>query len=128
MRLLLDEMFSPRLARDLRERGHDVAAVGERSDLAGRPGPEVLDAASAEMRTLVTEDVADYSRLARDLGARGVKHAGIAFTSTRRFPRAAGGSGPLLLALEKLLAARPAEDALEGVTVWLEPGGTAPSA
>jgi len=128
VRLLLDEMLSPRLARDLRERGHDVAAVGERSDLAGRPDPELLDAASAEMRTLVTEDVADYTRLALDLGARGLKHGGIVFTSTRRFPRAAGGSGALLAALEKLLADRPAEDALEGVTVWLEPRGTAPSA
>ncbi|MFN2469448.1 MAG: DUF5615 family PIN-like protein [Gaiellaceae bacterium] len=128
MRLLLDEMFSPRLARGLRERGHDVAAVGERSDLAGRPDPEVLDAACAEMRTLVTEDVADYARLARDFGARGLKHGGILFTSTRRFPRGAGGSGALLAALEKLLADRPAENALEGVTLWLEPPSADPAA
>ena len=63
-----------------------------------------------------------------EISGRGLKHAGIVFTSTRRFPRAAGGSGALLGALEKLLADRPAEDALEGVTVWLEPRGGAPSA
>ena len=29
MRLLLDEMISPRIARELREHGHDVQAVKE---------------------------------------------------------------------------------------------------
>ncbi len=37
MKLLLDEMWSPAIAAALRERGHDVVAVAERSDLRGKP-------------------------------------------------------------------------------------------
>jgi hypothetical protein len=33
--LLLDEMFSPAIAAELRQRGHDVIAVADRADLPG---------------------------------------------------------------------------------------------
>ncbi|MBA3839383.1 MAG: DUF5615 family PIN-like protein [Thermoleophilaceae bacterium] len=127
MKLLLDEMFSPRLANELRHRGGDVVAVGERADLAGRPDGDILAAATAEGRALVTEDVADYARLARDLAARGLGHGGIVFTSSRRFSRAAAGSGSLAIALERLLSQRPAERRLEDQVIWLDapPAGKA---
>jgi hypothetical protein len=35
-RLLLDEMFSPAIAAELRELGHDVIAVADRADLRAR--------------------------------------------------------------------------------------------
>jgi predicted nuclease of predicted toxin-antitoxin system len=41
-RLLLDEMFSPTLAAALRDLGHDVIAVAERSDLRSMTDSEIL--------------------------------------------------------------------------------------
>lgn len=59
MRLLLDEMYSARIARSLRERGHDAVAVAERPDLRGASDEEVFLAAARERRALVTDNVAD---------------------------------------------------------------------
>lgn len=64
MKLLLDEMWPPAIAAELRERGHDAVAAAERPDLRGRPDEVVFAAALEEARAVVTEDVADYRSLA----------------------------------------------------------------
>ena len=59
-RLLLDEMFSPAIAAELRERGHDVIAVADRPDLRAKSDEEIFTWASAERRWLLTENVKDF--------------------------------------------------------------------
>jgi predicted nuclease of predicted toxin-antitoxin system len=41
VRLLLDEMLSPQIARNLRERGHDVMAIKERAEWVSLHDDEV---------------------------------------------------------------------------------------
>lgn len=120
MRVLLDEMFPGELARQLRERGHDVATIFE-IGLAGKPDIEVMEAASRERRALVTEDAPHYVALARIYAAEGRPHHGLILTSPTRFPRTRRGLGALVRALDALLQAQPQTDALAGSTLWLQP-------
>lgn len=59
MKLLLDEMYSERVAEALRERGHDAVHVRE-IGLGGALDGEVLARAAEEGRTVVTENAADF--------------------------------------------------------------------
>lgn len=106
MRLLLDEMWPPDIAEQLRRRGHDVAAVAERPDLRGQPDGAVFDAAQLEQRAVVTENIPDYRPLAAERLRRGESHHGLIFTSDRAFPRGdARTAGRLVSALDELLDA-----------------------
>jgi hypothetical protein len=106
VKLLLDEMYAPIVAEQLRARGHDVVSVHdpEYRRLEGAPDEEVYAAALAEERALVTENVPDFRRLEADALARGVAHATLIFTSNRQFPRGEPGTtGRLVEALHALL-------------------------
>jgi predicted nuclease of predicted toxin-antitoxin system len=73
MRLLLDEdSQGRRLARLLREAGHDVLTVGE-ARLDAHTDAEVLAGAKREDRVLLTRNVKDF----RALHETDVKHPGI---------------------------------------------------
>lgn len=61
MRFLLDECLSTRLGPLLGEAGHDVAHVNDRG-LGGHTDEEVLDAARADGRVLVSADT-DFREL-----------------------------------------------------------------
>ena len=87
MRLLLDEMHAPSVAALLRDRGHDAVAVKERADLIGLPDDDLLRAATADQRAVVTEDVKGFAVLHRRITGRSQQHAGLIFTHPRRFPR-----------------------------------------
>lgn len=77
MRLLLDAHVSGRvIARALRERGHDVRATNEESQLDGWEDDALLELAAAEGRILITFNVKDFPRLVRDWAAAGKRHAG----------------------------------------------------
>lgn len=106
MRLLLDEMDAPTIALDLRERGYDAAPVHDAvaPALAGASNPEVLSAAQAGGRVLVTENARDFRPLEADLIARGGHHSGLIYTSNRQFPRGhPATAGQLVRALDALL-------------------------
>jgi hypothetical protein len=105
VRLLLDEMFPPALAEQLRRRGHDVEAVKEHPALIGLPDPEVFAHAQATERVLVTENVSDYLLLDAEYRAAGRGHAGLIFTSDSAFPRGRRDTlGALVAALDSRLA------------------------
>ena len=117
LRLLLDEHFSPEIARQLRSRGHDVFAARERVELHGLADRELLSLATVERRAIVTENVADFAELHRQSIGRGDPHAGLVFTSPRRFPRTRRSIGRLVRALDRLEEEGPRE--LDGQTWWL---------
>ncbi|MBI4491548.1 MAG: DUF5615 family PIN-like protein [Chloroflexi bacterium] len=105
MKLLLDEMWPPEVAVQLRRRGHDVVAVAERSELRGQPDAAIFTTAQVEGRAIVTENVVDYRPLAVNALQRGDTHRGLVFTSNRRFPRHdPRTAGHLATALDELLS------------------------
>lgn len=118
MRLLLDEHYSPTIAEQLRNRGHDVVAVRERDDLRGLDDRELWKRASAEGRAVMTEDVADFMPLAREAAAAGERHFGVIFTSPRSLPRGTGTIGVYVERLDRFLRDRPADDALTDQVYW----------
>jgi len=62
MKWLIDEMFPPAVADELRDRGHDAVAVLER-DMQGAPDADVFELAVKEQRVVVTENFADFAAL-----------------------------------------------------------------
>lgn len=123
MRLLLDEQFSPLIASNLRDRGHDTAAVGERADLMSADDDTLLSLCASERSALLTNNVRDFVLIARRWAAEGRSHRGLILVSDRTLPRSRNTIGPYVSALERLLRAHPAEDALQDQTVWLAGAG-----
>ena len=118
MRLLLDEMLSPAIARELRERGHDILAV------AGHPGwvalsdPEVMALARTERRAVVANNLRDYRPLHADaITPGGPGHFGVIFMpSTYRRTK---DNGRIIAALEAKLAEYPGDEDLANGECWL---------
>jgi hypothetical protein len=101
---LLDAMFRPAIAEQLRRRGHDAIAATERPDLAKLEDPDLFAAAQREERAIVTENVPDFLRLDRFHRQQGLARYGVLLTTDRRFPRHSPGSiGRLLSALDAFL-------------------------
>ncbi len=111
MRLLLDVHHSPVAAERLRAAGHDVVAAADDRRLATLDDEELLRAATRDGRAVVTENVADFDRIARAWSATGEHHAGVVFTSPRRFHRgSAAYPASLVVALQSLLDDPPKEE------------------
>ena len=118
MRLLLDEHLSPDIADALRERGHDVVAIEERSDWLQLTDDQVIQLAHRERRGVVTNNLRDYRPRAAALVASGEGHWGMVFVpgSYRRSRR---DTGRIVMALEAILSARPEDDGLSNQETWL---------
>ena len=127
MKLLLDEMHAPTVAGRLRYRGHDAIAVKERADLIGLTDEDLLRAATADGRSIVTENVKDFAALHRSISAAGHQHSGLIFTRPRRFPRSAGNHASVLAdSLALFLDEHGAMlDEVESFVWWLEPADRA---
>ena len=118
MKALLDEQLSPRIAELLRDRGHDVQAVINRRDLAGRSDRVILEIAAGEERAVITNNVKDFRPLAAERLARGESHAGlILLPSTRTRTRSAVEM--LANAIEQVLSEHP--DGLPASERWVPP-------
>lgn len=121
MKLLLDEHFSPEIARQLRTAGHNVEGAREHAELHGLGDGELLAAATGQRRAVVTENVVDFVELHRSAMTSGDEHFGIIFTSPRRFPRTRRAIGRLVRALDAFCLAHPSDEALRAQTRWLDP-------
>ncbi len=100
VRLLLDEHISPDVAEHLRARGVDAVAVSDRSDLRGRDDSDLLEAAAAESRAVVTRNLRDLLPLDSQWASLDRRHAGIACVTYHRFPEDASFVGRLTEALD----------------------------
>jgi predicted nuclease of predicted toxin-antitoxin system len=107
VRLLLDEMFSPAIAAELRALGHDAIAVADRPGLRSKSDEEVFAWASAEKQWLLTENVKDFRPIMLRALPAGPLDCGLLFTSSRAFPRSRKNPGPLIRALHAWLDAGP---------------------
>jgi predicted nuclease of predicted toxin-antitoxin system len=113
VKLLLDEMISPKIARELRGRGDfDVQAIkGDRPDLEAVADREIVRRIAAEQRTLVTNDVLDFQLIHNQMLAAGEEHYGLIFTSDPTMPRNKASIPLWAKALEKVLK-HPTDGAL----------------
>lgn len=121
MKLLLDEHLSPEIARQLREHGHDVVTVGERTDLRGRPDRVHFASLPDEQRAIVTRDLGDFRPLLAEALRRGSGTYGLVCVPAR-FSLNRDGIGRLVAALDALLKTHPAVDAAVslGGEIWLQ--------
>jgi predicted nuclease of predicted toxin-antitoxin system len=99
IRLLLDEHYPGWLADLLVADGIDaVALTSQRPDLRGVDDRVVLEAAVAERRVVVTEDVATFAVAIALVGS----HLGVVYCHHARFPRTKPGLERLRRALVEL--------------------------
>lgn len=111
VKLLLDVHHSPLVAERLQAGGHDVVAAATDTSLARLVDEELLRAAARDGRAIVTENARDFDRVVRAWAATGEHHAGVVFTSPRRFHRGSGAyPANLVTALEKLLSDPPKDE------------------
>jgi hypothetical protein len=80
---------------------------------------ELLRHASADGRAVVTEDAKDFLRIGRAWVTGGEHHAGVVFTSPRRFPRGSSSYPEILVEALIALLDSPPEDQTDCVH-WLQ--------
>jgi len=120
LRLLLDEMISPRTARELREVGYDVQAIKrDRPELNGKSDQELVRRMATERRTIVTNDVDDFTMIHEQLLAAGQEHHGMIFTDDATMPRTKDAIPQWLQALTELLTEHTDVDSLRNKTIYL---------
>jgi Domain of unknown function (DUF5615) len=116
IRFLLDEHYPGWLAEDLAADGVDaVALTAHRPSLRGVDDQRVLEAAVAECRVVVTEDVSTFGAAAAIVS----DHLGIVYCHHARFPRTRPGLERLRKALVVLAAEPPAGLGEHPVVWWL---------
>jgi hypothetical protein len=110
MLLLLDAHFSTAISRPLRTRGIDVFTLDEWHGGAYRHSSdeEILAAASAEGRTLVTYDIRIRAQILDVWAVHGRAHSGAVFVNVRTIRQ--GDYGGLIRALHALIEALGDDD------------------
>jgi predicted nuclease of predicted toxin-antitoxin system len=114
LKLLLDEMYPRALALTLRTAAIEATTVVE-IGLAGGSDPEVFATAVAEGHVLLTENVADFARIASEHVVAGRHHPGVLIALSGRFSRRPDGIGAIALAVRAV-----ADENLEDRLVYLE--------
>lgn len=119
MKLLLDEMLAPVIARELRARGHDAEAIAGHPDRETLSDPEVMSLARAEHRAVVTNNLRDFRPLHHDaIAPGGPGHYGMIFMPGG-YRRTKDDTGRIINALDSKLRQYPGEDDLANGEDWL---------
>jgi predicted nuclease of predicted toxin-antitoxin system len=113
VKLLLDEMYPPRLMEALRAANVDTSTAAELG-LAGRSDLDMFAAAVADGYVL-TENVADFARIAADQLTAGQHHSGVLIALSSRISRRPAGRDALVAAVVST-----ADEPLEDRVVFLE--------
>lgn len=114
MKLVLNEMWSSEIARQLRLRGFDVVAATE---LPRRyrsvPDHEFFRRAQDDERAVVTDNIRDFMMIVAEQASRAEPHCGVVFAARPAYDRADPRIvGKITRALEELLASNPAHGAV----------------
>jgi hypothetical protein len=119
VKILLDVHHSPAAAKRLRRSGRDVLAAADDPRLSVLADEDLLRDCAIEGRVLVTENVKDLDRIIRLWSTTKEHHAGVVFTSPRRFHRGRlSYPEDLVVSLARLLADPPETEA--DWVHWLE--------
>lgn len=119
MRLLLDEMLSPAIARELRKRGHDVEAITGNPAHEAMSDAEVMDLARRQGRAIVTNNLVDFRPLHHEaIASGGAGQFGMVFMPGS-YRRTKADTGRLIAALEAKLTEFPGDHDLAGGETWL---------
>jgi hypothetical protein len=121
LKQLFDERLSLEIARQLREHGHDVVAVGDCADLRGRPDRVHFASLPDEQRAIVTRDLGNFRPLLAEALRRGSGTHGSVWVPAR-FPLNRDGIERLVAVLDALPQAHPEVDAAVslGGEIWLQ--------
>jgi hypothetical protein len=98
LKLLLDEMYPPALAEALRSGGIDACTVAK-AGFAGRSDLDVMATAVTEGYVLLTENVADFVRIASDHLSTGGHHPGVLVALSSRFSHRPSGLNAIAAAV-----------------------------
>lgn len=96
-------MYTHAIAEQLRARGHNASAVVERAELRGLADTDIFALAQTEQRTIVTENIPDFSVIADTYDQRGQDHYGLVLVDPSRYHRGSPGTiGRMVTALDRL--------------------------
>lgn len=118
-RLLLDEMFSPRIADHLNAAGHDCIAVAAEPALRETPDAALVQLAAEDERIFVTNNVIDVEPLRRSRAEAGEVVPLLIYTSDSTFPRDRRFVARIGSALDEACRTGAVTDA--GGVLWLRP-------
>lgn len=118
MKLALDHHYSKAIAKELRRRGYDVVSALERG-WEMEEDEALLMACDDEHRALLTNNVADFTVIARRWAVEGRRHAGLVFTSDSALPRGRSTIGTYVELLDDLLGSNPKDEAFVDRVHWL---------
>ncbi len=119
MKLLLDEMLTPGIARELRAQGHDAGAVAGHPDWEGLSDTQIMVVARAERRAIVTNNLRDYRPLHSEaITPGGQGHFGMIFVPGS-YRRTKADTGQIIAALEAKLIQYAGETDLANGEAWL---------
>ena len=118
MKLALDHHYSTRIAVQLRRRRCDVIAAVERG-WEQEDDETLLGLCGDEQRALVTNNVADFTVIARRWAVEDRHHAGLIFTSDTSLPRGRNTIGRYVDLLQSVIRAHPGDDAFIDRVHWL---------
>lgn len=116
---MLDEMYSPEIARRLRKQGHDVVAVKERPGLIEIRDPQLFALMASEGRAIVINNAQDFVKLFNQAAVAGDDHYGLFLTDDRSMPRRKETIGLFVRVLDELLRRNPSDDAFRNRIRWL---------
>ena len=122
MKLVLNEMWSSEIARQLRGRGHDVVAATELPRrYRGVPDHDFFERAQEDGRAVVTDNVRDFMTIVAESASRAEPHYGVVFALRPSFDRArAAVIGDMTRALDTLLLENEGEGK-SGSVLFLRP-------
>jgi hypothetical protein len=118
VKALLGEQLSVEIARELRGRGGDVDAVTERPELTGASDERLMEQATQEDRSIITNNLRHFRPIAAQRLAQGKRHAGLILLPSGR-ARNRDATGMLADAIEAVMRAHP--EGIPGTEHWIAP-------